>query len=112
MGFDEAHPAGIFRSLAAWGMGIGIVLALISSPLVLAQKIDDGAGAFHTGKYRDLFAEQGHSTAETTAKIEKAFQQFFHGDALSERVYFEAGKNANGPLAYMTDWANNDARTE
>ena len=30
----------------------------------------------------------------------------------SERVYFEAGNNANGPLAYMTDWANNDARTE
>jgi len=72
----------------------------------------DGDGAFKTSKYRDLFAEQGHSPAEARAKIDKAFQQLFHGDALSERVYFEAGSNANGPLAYMTDWANNDARTE
>ncbi len=72
----------------------------------------DGEGAFKTGNYRDLFAEQGHSSAETRARIDKAFQQLFHGDALSERVYFEAGSNANGPLAYMTDWANNDARTE
>ena len=32
----------------------------------------DGAGAFKTGKYRDLFAEQGHAPAETKAKIEKA----------------------------------------
>ena len=72
----------------------------------------DGTGAFHTGHYRDLFAEQGHPPAETQAKIEKAFQQLFHGDAASQRVYFEASSNANGPLAYMTDWANNDARTE
>jgi oligosaccharide reducing-end xylanase len=72
----------------------------------------DGAGAFKTGKYRDLFVEQGHSPAETQRKLDKAFQQLFHGDPLHERVYFEAGSNANGPLAYITDWANNDARTE
>src|ERR1039458_4341158 len=29
-----------------------------------------------------------------------------------ERIYFETGASENGPLAYMTDWANNDARTE
>jgi hypothetical protein len=46
---------------------------------------------FPHGKYRDLFAEQGHAPAETRAKIEKAFQQLFHGDALCERVYFDAG---------------------
>ncbi|HXE08374.1 MAG TPA: glycosyl hydrolase family 8 [Acidobacteriaceae bacterium] len=72
----------------------------------------DGDGAYKTGRYRDLFAEAGHPAAETDARIEKDFQQFFHGDATNERVYFEAGSNANGPLAYITDWANNDARTE
>jgi oligosaccharide reducing-end xylanase len=72
----------------------------------------DGDGAYKTQHYRDLFAEQGHSPAETRAKIEKAFQQLFHGDGQEERVYFETGSNANGPLAYITDWANNDARTE
>jgi oligosaccharide reducing-end xylanase len=29
-----------------------------------------------------------------------------------QRVYFETGANSDGPLAYITDWANNDARTE
>jgi len=89
-----------------------LVFALIACPIVLAQNLNNGNGAFRSGKYRDLFAEQGHSPAQTGAKIEKAFQQLFHGDALSERVYFEAGSNANGPLAYITDWANNDARSE
>jgi oligosaccharide reducing-end xylanase len=72
----------------------------------------DGNGAYKTHHYRDLFAEQGHSPEETQAKIEKAFQQLFHGDGQEERVYFETGANQNGTLAYMTDWANNDARTE
>ena len=72
----------------------------------------DGDGAFKTGKYRDLFAEAGHAPEETKAKIEKAFQQLYHGDGQEERVYFENGANENGPLAYITDWANNDARTE
>jgi oligosaccharide reducing-end xylanase len=72
----------------------------------------DGDGAFKTHKYRDLFAEQGHPAAESKAKIEKAFQKLFHGDGQEERVYFETGSNENGTLAYVTDWANNDARTE
>lgn len=72
----------------------------------------DGDGAFKTGKYRDLFAEIGHTPAESRAKIEKAFQQLFHGDGQEQRIYFETGANENGTLAYITDWANNDARTE
>lgn len=72
----------------------------------------DGSGAYKTGKYRDLFAELGHTDAETRAKIDRAFQQLFHGDGQEERIYFETGANENGPLAYITDWANNDARTE
>lgn len=72
----------------------------------------DGNGAYKTHEYRDLFAELGHPPAESHAKIEKAFQQLFHGDGQEERLYFETGANANGPLAYITDWANNDARTE
>jgi oligosaccharide reducing-end xylanase len=72
----------------------------------------DGDGAYKTHHYRDLFAEQGHPAAETRAKIEMAFQQLFHGDGQEQRIYFETGANENGTLAYITDWANNDARTE
>jgi len=73
----------------------------------------DGSGAYKTGRYRDLFVEQlGRTPAESRAKIDKAFHQLFHGDGQEERVYFETGANENGTLAYITDWANNDARTE
>lgn len=78
----------------------------------IARHPGDGDGAYKTHHYRDLFAEQGHTAAESNAKIEKAFQQLFHGDGQEQRIYFETGANADGPLAYMTDWANNDARTE
>lgn len=74
--------------------------------------LDDGVGAYHTGKYRDLFAEHGHSAAESRAKIDQAYAQLFHGDAQTESVYFEKGSNENGPLGYVTDWANKDVRTE
>lgn len=94
----------------------GMAVALISPP-VTAQQVQrfpsDGAGAFHTGRYHDLFVEQlGHTSADSHAKIERAFQQLFHGDGQEQRVYFETGANANGTLGYITDWANNDARTE
>lgn len=73
----------------------------------------DGRGAFATGRYRNLFAEQlGKTEKEIHAKIEQAFDRFFHGDGQEERVYFEDGANENGTLAYVTDWANNDARSE
>jgi oligosaccharide reducing-end xylanase len=73
----------------------------------------DGAGAFHTGHHRNLFAEQlGLTPAQTHERIDAIYRQLFHGDGQEQRVYFETGANANGPLAYITDWANNDARTE
>lgn len=72
----------------------------------------NGAGAFATGQYRNLFAEAGHPPEQATAKIEAAFQQLFHGDPNTQTVYYPVGTNANGPLAYLTDVANNDVRSE
>jgi oligosaccharide reducing-end xylanase len=72
----------------------------------------DGSGAFATGKYRNLFAEDGHSQREIRTKVDAAYQQLFHGDAQTQAIVFAAGSNANGPLMYVTDWANHDARTE
>jgi oligosaccharide reducing-end xylanase len=87
--------------------------AHVNAPLGdLPRMPDDGEGAYKTHRYRDLFAERGHTPAESRAKIDKAFQQLFHGDGQEQKVYFETGSNTNGTLAYITDWANNDARTE
>ena len=101
----------------------GIVFPLLCTTLVVGQTVpshppteqkiqSDGSGAFATGKYRNLFAEAGHSNQEISAKINTAFQQLFHGIPETESVFFWAGKNANGPLAYLTDWNNHDVRSE
>ena len=72
----------------------------------------DGNGAYVTGKYRNLFAENGHSQKEIRQKIDGAFQQLFHGDATKQTIYYSAGSNSNGPLAYITDIKHRDVRTE
>jgi oligosaccharide reducing-end xylanase len=88
-------------------------LILAAVPEALAQSApSDGAGAYATGKYRNLFAEDGHSAREIQAKIDAAYAQLFHGDPQTQSVAFPAGSNANGPLMYVTDWANHDVRTE
>src|SRR5512146_559325 len=93
-------------------VGLTAVVLALGAPATAAMP-RDSAGAYATGHYRNLFTEQlGVSPAATHAKIEAAFHQLFHGDGQEERVYFETGANANGPLAYVTDWANNDVRTE
>jgi oligosaccharide reducing-end xylanase len=96
---------------------IAFVIAVAESPgngysQVPGAVGKDGAGAFYTRHYRDLFAEQGHPAAASRTKIEAAFQQLFHGDKDSQTVFYEAGRNKNGPLAYVTDIANHDTRTE
>lgn len=73
---------------------------------------NDGTGAYATGKYRNVFVEYGHSQTEIRAKIETAYQQLFHGDPATQATAFAAGRNANGPLMYVTDWGNHDVRTE
>ena len=72
----------------------------------------DGHGAYATGNYRNLFAEAGHSKKEIRRKIDSAFQQLFHGNATNQTIYYSAGSNSNGPLAYITDIKHNDVRTE
>jgi oligosaccharide reducing-end xylanase len=99
------------------GAGRRLVLAVGSliglSGAVWAQDIaGDGSGAFATGKYRNLFAEDGHSRRQIRAKIDTAFRQLFHGDPQTQAIAFAAGSNEDGPLMYVTDWANHDVRTE
>ena len=72
----------------------------------------DGSGAYATGHYRNLFAEAGHSQPEIRQKIDSAFAQLFHGNPTNQAVYYSAGTNSNGPLAYITDIKHSDVRTE
>ncbi|HEY6901183.1 MAG TPA: glycosyl hydrolase family 8, partial [Puia sp.] len=74
-------------------------------------QLSNGKGAYATGQYRNLFRENGHSEAELTNKLNAAFQQLFYGDT-AQAVYFPAGSNANGPLAYVSDVPHHDIRSE
>jgi len=72
----------------------------------------DGSGAFVTGKYRNLFVEAGYSPEEVTAKINRIYQHFFRGDPNTQALYYPAGSNTDGPLAYMPDINHKDVRSE
>ena len=72
----------------------------------------DGNGAYATGHYRNLFAEAGHSKSEIKQRVEATFDQLFHGNPTNQAIYFEDGRNENGPLAYITDIKHHDVRTE
>ena len=72
----------------------------------------DGDGAFATKKYRNIFAEIGKSPQEIRQKIDSAYQQLFHGDLTNQTIYYEAGSNSNGPLAFVTDIKHKDVRSE
>jgi oligosaccharide reducing-end xylanase len=69
-------------------------------------------GAFASGRYRNLFAEAGHSSQEVTARIDATYQQLFHGDPETQAVYYPAGTNANGPLGQIRDIGSEDIRSE
>ncbi len=68
--------------------------------------------AFGTGEYRNYFWEIGYSEDAIEAKLETAWNSLFKGNAENETVYYEAGENEDGILAYIMDVANNDVRSE
>ena len=74
--------------------------------------VSPGSGAVATGRYRNLFVEAGFSKKEVKQKVNAAFQQLFHGDPKTEAIYYAAGRNANGDLAYIVDVIHNDVRSE
>ncbi len=88
------------------------VLTLACAPASPRSPAPGQGGAFYTGRYRNLFREAGHSNAEIRRKIDVAFRQLFHGDSATETVYYAAGSNADGPLAYVMDINNDDVRSE
>lgn len=105
------------NQLLVKGLGFWLLLFFVipASPGIAAATAQNnayGTGAFATGQYRNLFAENGHSRRKISAKINAAFKQLFHGDPQTQAVFFPAGENANGALAYLTDWNNHDVRTE
>ena len=68
--------------------------------------------AFASGVYRNLFVERGKSEQEVAAKIEAAWQSLFASTDDTRRVYYPAGENEHGPMAYVKDIGHDDIRSE
>ncbi|OUM96428.1 MAG: xylanase [Thermobacillus sp. ZCTH02-B1] len=64
-------------------------------------------GAFHTGRYRNVFAEYGYGEEEIRRKVEDAWQALFYGDD-DVRIYYPMGED----MGYILDTGNLDVRTE
>lgn len=62
-------------------------------------------GGLMTGRYRNYFAEMGHTPDEIDRRVDSVFQEVFFGP---RRVYFEVGDT----LGYISDLKNHDVRTE
>jgi oligosaccharide reducing-end xylanase len=93
-------------------LGTASLLILAGCTPLGQQLSSNGSGAFAIGHYRNLFVEAGHSQGKVTKKINAVFQQLFYGDASTQAVYYPAGINTNGALAYIYDTGNRDVRSE
>lgn len=109
---SRKEQSGLKTSSFRAGWIAAVLAGLLLSRGLPGQTAPAGKGALAAQRYPNLLRERGRSEAEIDQRIQKTFQQLFHGDKQREAVYFDAGRNANGPLAYITDWANHDARTE
>jgi oligosaccharide reducing-end xylanase len=88
---------------------LGTACSQTAKPAVVAP-VPALQGAPAQGRVsRDLFSELlGRSSAEVDARIAATFQQLFHGDDATQRVYYPVGADS----AYILDTGNVDVRSE
>lgn len=99
------------KARAAHTSVVGVLLLVILCGMAGPSRAAT-EGAVATGKYRNLFAEAGHSPVEISQKITNAFAQLFHGDPVNQALFYRDGTNASGPLAYIYDAGHDDIRSE
>ncbi|MFH1198183.1 MAG: glycosyl hydrolase family 8 [bacterium] len=78
-------------------------------PIKKRTKQKTQTGSFYTGVYQNLFVEQlGKSEDDVKDKVCSAFNQLFHGDDSSQRVYYQVEPG----MAYIEDVLHKDVRSE
>ena len=84
------------------------------TPALPPAPVPPSQGAFATGHYRNLFQEWDPSLTDSViaAKLNTYWTSFFTGTDDTKRLYYPAGANANGAMAYIKDTGNDDVRSE
>lgn len=103
-------PRVFLLCMLLFGAVLGCTRAPQSEPQ--AASTDEQAGSVHSGEYPNLFAQAGYEQTEIEAKVQAAFAQLFEGDPDNEALYYPAGTNEHGALAYIYDVNNEDVRSE
>lgn len=109
-----------FLKLSARAAAVPLVLsacsraAQVESPTAAPARTTPPAPrpAFASGVYRNLFVERGKSEQEVAAKIDAAWQSLFASTDDTRRIYYPAGENEHGPMAYVKDIGHDDIRSE
>ncbi len=91
---------------------LGAVFGLLLGCASSSPQSGTAVGSVATGSYPNLFAQAGYDESAVDAKVQDAFQQLFYGDDEQQRVYYPAGSNEHGPMAYILDTGNEDVRSE
>lgn len=74
-----------------------------------SAQVSGQRGAYYSGTYQNLFKDLlGKNESEVKARIDRTFQQLFHGNDSTERVYYPV----NPDKAYIEDILHHDVRTE
>lgn len=94
--------------LSGWMLGCGKAPQEAAKASAASARV----GSVASGQYPNLFAEAGFRQADIDAKVQSAFDQLFRGDPKTQTVYYLAGTNEHGPLAYIHDVNSGDVRSE
>lgn len=101
---------------------LGCMGASSCSPRAKVQAAGDGTPAntpqlpstplAKGGPARNLFVEAGYDEQDVNEKLATAYASLFHGNPNNQAIFYSAGSNDNGPLAYILDVGNGDVRSE
>ena len=93
-------------------VGVGVLWVACGACAMAQTSAGGWQGAYATGNIATCLPKTATRSGRSRPRLTRAYQQLFHGDPQTQAIAFAAGSNANGPLMYVTDWANHDVRTE
>jgi oligosaccharide reducing-end xylanase len=89
-----------------------LLLVSCASPARQVSAPPQAAPSEFVGRSVNMFAGLGIQDAAIQTRLAADYQQLFHGNDQNQRVFYPAGQNNHGPLAYIMDINSADVRSE
>lgn len=90
-------------------LNYAFVALIISLPISAERSnpVIETTPCFESGRYRNMFAEAGYTSAEIEERLQLLWTTYFEGDPGTEALYYEVSDEA-----YILDVNNGDVRSE